>query len=333
MYTLDQVAPEDSPSPTPAPVPTVSVVIPTYRRPESLRRCLRGLEAQTVAPYEIVVVRRFADALTTPASVPELHATRSVLVDRPGVVVAMAVGSAAAEGDVIAFCDDDAVPQADWIERISAAFADPDLGAYGGRDVLGPPHPRYEPTLTAGALNRWGRLTGDHHRVVGPVREVDVLKAVNMAFRRTALRFPRPLRGRGAQVHFEVPMCVAARSEGWSVRLDPELVVDHMPEMRFDVDRRDRPTLRAISDASFNYTYGLLSVRPGLLWRRALFGILVGDTGSPGFARAVVGAAARDRETMRRLVPSLHGQVAALIRIARRDTLDLDEPHRFLSER
>jgi glycosyltransferase involved in cell wall biosynthesis len=317
---------------TPAPIATVSVVVPTFRRPGSLRRCLEGLASQRTPPHEVIVVRRSTDAATTAAAIPGLETARLVEVRRPGVVFAMAAGAASASGDVVAFCDDDAVPRPDWVQRLSAAFAESGVGAFGGRDVLGPPHPEYPPTTTAGVLNAWGRLTGDHHRVVGAVRDVDVLKAVNMAFRRSALRFPRDLRGQGAQVHFEVPMCLAARSDGWAVRLDPGLLVDHLPEMRFDADRRDRPTLRAISDSSFNYTYGLLSVRPSLLWRRALFGVLVGDTGSPGIARAAVALTRRDTETLRRLMPSIHGQAAALIRIARGRSLDLAEPQRLISD-
>ena len=300
----------------PPPEPTVSVVIPTLGRPESLRQCVEGLSLQAMAPREVIVVRRTDDASTTLESIADVPGLRSVLVSLPGVIRAMASGAAASSGDVVAFCDDDAIPRSDWIRRITAAFREPDLGAVGGRDVLGPPHPEYKPTTTAGVLGRWGRLAGDHHRVVGEVRDVDVLKAVNMAFRREALRFPWDLRGQGAQPHFEVAMCLAALRDGWRVQLDPALVVDHHPQRRFDADRRDRPALRAVSDASFNYNYGLLSIRRDLLWRRALYGILVGDTGSPGVARAAVAVARRDRETVRRLLPSLQGQAAALARVA-----------------
>ncbi len=310
----------------PAGKPTLSVVIPTYRRPESLGRCLQGFAGQTVPPDEVIVVRRAEDRRADSVAAAAAVAVRVAVVARPGVVSAMAAGSAAARGEVVAFCDDDAVPRPDWAARLRAAFADPRLGAFGGRDVLGRPHPIYPPSPTAGTLGPWGRLTGDHHRVVGPVRDTDVLKAVNMAFRSTALRFPCGLRGAGAQVHFEVAMCLAARDAGWSVRLDPDLLVDHLPEARFDADRRGRPAARAVSDAAFNYTYALLSARPELWGRRAAFGILVGDAGSPGLARAGLALLRRDWETVRRLGPSLHGQAAALIKLRRGDRLALVAP-------
>ena len=54
-----------------------------------------------------------------------------------------------------------------------------------------------------GKLAWFGRLTGNHHLGVGGGREVDVLKGVNMSFRREAiadLRFDQRMRGSGAKV-------------------------------------------------------------------------------------------------------------------------------------
>lgn len=272
------------------------------------------------------MVCRAGDETVDTVRLPDATKITFVTVQGPGVLAAMAAGTSCATGEVVAYCDDDAVPRPDWVERIAAAFEDPTIGAFGGRDVLGPPHPVYPATETAGVLKPWGRLTGDHHRVVGPPRDVDVLKAVNMAFRRRLVRFPLGLRGKGAQVHFEVAMCLAAQRDGFRVRLDPNLVVDHHPDDRFDADRRDRPTWQAISDAAFNSTFGLLSLRPELTGGRAAFGLLVGDVGSPGLARAAFGLAQGERETLRRLLPSLNGQVAALVRLRRGASVRLVEP-------
>jgi len=287
---------------------TVSVVVPTLRRPQSLARCLDALAAQASTPAEVIVVRR-ADDNASSDLIAQHPGVRSVVVHRPGVVAAMARGTAAANGEVVAFCDDDAAPRSDWIRRIQAAFVDPGIGGFGGRDVLAPPHPEYPPTEIVGVLGSWGRMTGDHHRGAGAPRDVDVLKAVNMAFRVGALAFPEGLRGSGAQVHFELPICLRARARGWRLRYDPELVVDHDPEQRFDADRRDRPDDSAVRDAAYNFTLSLLVYRPELTLRRLVYGLAVGDRGSPGAVRAAVAIARRDRETFRRLGPSLRGQL------------------------
>ena len=288
-------------------------MVPTYRRPEALERCLAGLARQEDPPDETIVVRRPDDDEVEPVA-GRAHLPVAVhLVPTPGVVAAMALGAQRASAEVVAFCDDDAVPRADWVARIRSAFeAEPGLGALGGRDLLGPPHPEYPLTEHVGLVNSWGRLRGEHHRGAGRAREVDVLKAVNLAVRRSALAFPDGLRGRGAQVHFEVPLSLWAKDRGWQVRFDPFLVVDHHPQQRHDVDGRDRPARAAVTDASFNYTLGLLSLRPQLRRRRLAYGLLVGDRAAPGMLRAAVATVRRDRETVRRLVPSLAGQLQAV---------------------
>ena len=45
-------------------------------------------------------------------------------------------GLDSARGDLVVFTDDDAEAQADWLERIEAKFADPSVGAVGGRDWI-----------------------------------------------------------------------------------------------------------------------------------------------------------------------------------------------------
>src|SRR5256885_5258687 len=118
----------------------IAVVVPTYRRPEHLRRCLEGLAGQTRPPEEIVVVRRSDDEaarlVLSHCANTRLHA---VSVSQSGVLAAMRAGVGRATGDIIAFIDDDAVPRPDWLDKIHGLLLDRSVGAVGGRDVL---HPR-----------------------------------------------------------------------------------------------------------------------------------------------------------------------------------------------
>jgi hypothetical protein len=103
-------------------------------------------------------------------------------------------------------------------------------------------------------------------------------------------------------------------------------VVDHVPAQRWDADQRGAPAGRAVADASYNLVRGLCALRPELLVRRALYGLLVGDRGAPGLARAVYAVLTVDLETVRRLPPSLAGQLAALYDCARMRPLALAGP-------
>ena len=295
--------------------PAVSVIVPTYRRPTHLRACLEGLRAQSRPAREVVVVRRAGDEETRrvvaehePGSLVE------VVVDVPGVLAAMHAGIERATGNVIAFSDDDVVPRPDWLARLLEHLADPGVGGVGGRDHT----PQSVPPFTedVGRISRWGKLVGNHHVGAGPARDVDVIKAVG-AYRREALALPAGLRGEGAQVHFEVALCLWARNHGWRLVYDPSIVVDHHPAPRYDADRRGAPTFRAVRDATYNFVACLLTLERGLFVRRAVFGVVVGDRSMPGLARAALALAQREWPTVRQLPASLLGQIEALWDVAR----------------
>jgi SAM-dependent methyltransferase/glycosyltransferase involved in cell wall biosynthesis len=293
----------------------LSVVVPSYGRPGSLARCLDGLARQDSPPHEVLVVARPDDAATLDVvRASALSAVRTEEVAAPGLLAAMHVGAAAATGDVVAFTDDDAIPHADWVRRLLDHFAEPSVGAVGGRDVI--PGEIDGETSDVGRITSWGRLVGNHHLAMGPAQAVDVLKGVNMAFRRAALALPCDLRGRGTQIHSEIPMCAWARTGGWRVVFDPAVVVDHLPAPRPTGDDRARRT-RDVCDAAFNLVLGIGTFYPRLAWRRAAFGLLVGDRMTPGLLRAVVGTARGERDVVRLAPAALRGQTEALVALAR----------------
>jgi len=302
--------------------PTVSVVVPTYRRPHQLLECLGGFAAQEVpADDVVVVVRATGDEGTVAALDSAPVRVRRSDVDEPGVLAALRRGAADATGDVIVFTDDDAVPHPDWLARIVPYFDDPQVGAVGGRDlVAGLDGPVSQPV---GRVTAWGKLYGNHTYGTGAPRDVDVLKGVNMAFRRPALVLPVGLRGAGAQVHYEIAACLWARDRGWRVVFDPAIRVDHHPGPRFDADRRDRPAPSATADEAYNLVVTVLSSPRASWWRRAVYGLAIGDRATPGLLRGLAGAAQRDRAVTAKLAPSLRGQVAGLAAVRRRP-LQLD---------
>src|SRR4051794_4054829 len=156
--------------------PSVAVVIPSWRRPDALRRCLAGLQRQAVGPNEVVVARRWDDVATRAAvagvSSPRL---REVTVAEPGVVAARNAALAVVGSDVVAFVDDDAVPRPDWIERMLRHYADPAVGAVGGRDFVyhgDRLQDGEEPVV--GRVLLYGRFVGFHHLGAGAVRAVEL---------------------------------------------------------------------------------------------------------------------------------------------------------------
>ncbi len=109
-----------------------SVVINTCNRGPSLRRTLRALRYQTCPDFEVVVVNgpstddteevleEFAGAIHV-GSCPELHLSRS-----------RNLGIALTSGEVVAFLDDDAIPEPAWLAELLAAYDSPRVGGAGG---------------------------------------------------------------------------------------------------------------------------------------------------------------------------------------------------------
>ena len=209
--------------------PSVDVVVPTYRRPDLLEQCLDTLAAQTLAPGCVVVALRPDDlgsrAVVAASTLPGIVEAKAT---EPGLLAALRVGVARTRAGVIAITDDDARPRPDWLERIVAAFADPMVGAVGGRINLGLP-PR--PGALVGDINRVGRLIGNHEIGSGDAREVDVLAGANATFRADTLMLPVSgvLFGDGAEPHYEVLIDAWVRRKGRLVVFDPAIVVDHRP--------------------------------------------------------------------------------------------------------
>jgi GT2 family glycosyltransferase len=122
----------------------VTVVIPTYRRPELLQRCLVALNAQEFNPeeYEIIVADDAASEVTKHQVSAFAALSRPEVIDVPvtgahGPAAARNAGWRRARGRVVAFTDDDCVPEPHWLSAGVAAFdRDPELVAAPGSVVV-----------------------------------------------------------------------------------------------------------------------------------------------------------------------------------------------------
>jgi len=278
----------------------ISVIIPTFRRPTYLSTALSALAAQSRSPDQIVLGLRRGDeeteaALRDPAR--DLPEVEKAFAEVPGVVASMQSALELTRGDIVCLLDDDAEPLPDWIEKIAARFSsDARLGMVGGRDLLRD-HPEMraaEPTTGRVGIFTWyGRLLGNHHRGGGGFRRVDTLKGCNAAVRGDLLRrigFEQRLRGEGAQVHWEIALCLDVAAAGFGVAFDPEIRVVHHIAPRYDVDQGHRGGFspEGLYDMVWNEHF-VVSRRmtAGKRARHLLWALLVGSLDAPGAAQYV----------------------------------------------
>jgi cellulose synthase/poly-beta-1,6-N-acetylglucosamine synthase-like glycosyltransferase len=302
---------------------TISVIVPSYRRPDDLRLCLGALCEQARHPDEVIVVARDDDLDTRRVAEDFVNQLPLQIIDvtKPGLVPALNAGLSAAHGTVIAFTDDDASPRVDWLERLAAHYSShPTIGGVGGRDaVVG----NMDPGVNSGRVGRvqWtGRCTAGHHRGTGPARYVDVLKGVNMSFTSEALaglKFDESLRGSGAGVHCDLAMSLDVRRKGFLLVYDPALVVDHRAVDRAPGDERDHQSQLSILNNSYNETRILLRYLTS--WHSLAFiawGFLVGTHGSPGFMQLF----RSNRQPTRFVTAAMRGRANAILEHADRAT-------------
>jgi GT2 family glycosyltransferase len=114
--------------------PAISVVIPCFAE-ERFEDVLAGLDAlgrQTVPPAETVVVVDHNPALL--AGLRRSQPGVRVIANREhrGSSGARNTGVAATSGEIVAFFDDDAAPEADCLERLAAHYADERVAGVGG---------------------------------------------------------------------------------------------------------------------------------------------------------------------------------------------------------
>jgi len=108
--------------------PSITVAICTRDRPAQLRRALASVTAaQSLPPLEVLVIdSRPADDRTRQIVQTDFGQVRYVREDRPGVGFARDRALREAHCEIVAFIDDDAVADPDWLRAIARVMLGPD---------------------------------------------------------------------------------------------------------------------------------------------------------------------------------------------------------------
>ncbi len=131
----------------------VSVVVNTINRADSLQRTLQSLTQLDYPEFEVVVVVGPTQDATMSVVGVYGDAIKVGRCDTANLSSSRNVGICMASGDLVAFIDDDAVPDPQWLRDLVPVFDDPEVAAAGG--------PVYDDRGVLYALYSLGDVHGD----------------------------------------------------------------------------------------------------------------------------------------------------------------------------
>ncbi len=119
--------------------PFFSIVIPTYNRPQRLASCLQAIASSDYPRdcFEVIVVddgsKTPLDSVVEPFKL-KIH-LQLLRQENAGPAAARNRGATVAQGEFLAFTDDDCQPKADWLTKFAASLANAPQAMLGGKTI------------------------------------------------------------------------------------------------------------------------------------------------------------------------------------------------------
>lgn len=174
--------------------PSVSIVIPSRGRLDFIPQALDALRYLTYPAFEVILVGEYPDLRPYKLPGPIKNAIHYFPCFEANISMARNIGIRAARGEIVAFVDDDAIPEPDWLDRLVEPFANADVGLVGGlvrdRDGLSLQFSgkRFDRMAEESPCPQTTGQAGGEAQIFAPDRERPFgIMGTNCAFRRTAI--------------------------------------------------------------------------------------------------------------------------------------------------
>ena len=249
---------------------SATVAICTRERPEDLDRALKGVTSLAGDRYEILVVDNAPQTDRSRRIVEQYPGVRYVREPTRGLDVARNRALREASGDIVAFTDDDAVPEREWLVSLLRNFDDPRVQCVTGLTL--PMELETDAQELFETVSPFAR--GFQRRVFdgqqdNPVDVSQIGAGANMAIRRSVVdavgRFDERLdSGTPTRSGGDHEMFVRLLSAGYQIVYDPAAVSWH----------RHRRTYEELVETIYGYGVGVYAMWTGLLIERREIGML-----------------------------------------------------------
>ncbi|WP_186063843.1 glycosyltransferase [Burkholderia gladioli] len=170
--------------------PSISIVINTLNRGPVLEKTLESFRwLRYPGEFEVIVVNGPSTDNSDEVIASWLPKIRAGKCDVANLSVSRNVGICMARGDIVAFIDDDAIPEPEWLTQLAEPYADPIVGAVGGFVYN---HTGYDFQYTYGVVDRYAHAYLDlpeasPHLSFPKSMRFPHLLGCNSSFRRSAL--------------------------------------------------------------------------------------------------------------------------------------------------
>ena len=199
------------------PWPRISVVVCTHNGAQTLGECLGRLRELRYPDFETIVV--CDGSRDRSAQIARELGAVVIETDHRGLSHARNIGIAQADGEIVAFLDDDAYPDPDWLHYLALGFREERNAGVGGPN-LPPREGRLVPDCVAAAPG------GPIHVLVSD-REAEHVPGCNMAFRRSALEEIGGFDERFRTAGDDVDVCWRLQKAGRTLGFSAGAVVMH----------------------------------------------------------------------------------------------------------
>jgi len=197
--------------------PKISVVVCTFNGSRTIRECLEGIGKLRYPNYETIVVD---DGSTDGAGdIAAEYDVRLVRTENQGLSAARNLGWQSATGEIVAYIDDDARPDPDWLTYLAAAFLKEDYAGVGGPNIPVP-----DDGDTANCI---ANSPGGPAHVLLSDCEAEHIPGCNMAFRRNWLEAINGFDPQFRQAGDDVDVCWRTRERGGKLGFSPAAMVWH----------------------------------------------------------------------------------------------------------
>ena len=200
--------------------PRISIIIPSYNSEKTISRCLEALRHQSLprSEYEIIVIDDGSLDNTQQIlnSMPDI---RAYFQNNDGPSSARNFGVKQSQGEIIVFTDSDCIPDPDWLDKLTAPLAQPEVA--GSKGVYR--------TRQKGLIARFCQKEfEERYRHLSQYQYIDFVDSYSAAFRKDAFysvggfdtEFPLPN-------NEDVELSYKLASRGYKMVFVPDAAVYH----------------------------------------------------------------------------------------------------------